>query len=76
MIKFRIEDNTGDTEVQVPLSNVPEKVNELIKDEKWCSIEHKDGTTETITKKINPEEFKKTLEEVKSVTATSKLRGG
>jgi hypothetical protein len=75
-ILFRIESNEGDTQIEIPKAEVPQKINELVENGQWATTEKKDGTTETLTKKINPEDFKKTLDEVKSVTANSKMKGG
>lgn len=75
-ILFKIESDEGDTEIEVPKEQVPEKVNEVIENGNWATTEKQDGTTETLTKKVNPEDWKKTFENVKSVTANSKVKGG
>lgn len=80
MIKFYIESKNGHDEVNVEETKVAEKVNEDIKQGNWATLEKTDGTTETLTKEVPKQEWKNVFGEsankVKSVTETSKMKGG
>jgi len=102
-ILFRIESENGDDQVQVPVEEAQAKVDELVKADKFVTIEKKDGTTVVASEKkedwggllkaakdqlkATTEELKKeekkvaetpkvNMDDVKSVTATGKLKAG
>jgi hypothetical protein len=74
LIPFLTESMNGHDTEQVPESQVPAKVEEQIGKGNWPTIEKKDGTTEVVTEK--KENWGDTFKDVKSVTSTSKMKGG
>jgi hypothetical protein len=90
-VLFRIESINGDDQLNVPEDKVVEKINTLTQEGKWSTVEMKDGSSQIITKPVEDEAWKNAFgkpktealdavkinpSDVKSVTSTSKLRGG
>lgn len=74
-IHLLIESKNGHDEVKVPESQVPEKVNEQLKEGKMVTVE-KDDKTEVLTKEVPKENWRDKFKDVQSATATSKMKGG
>ena len=90
-IQMLVESPNGHDTIAVPEHEVQEAVEKELKDGKWVTIEKKDGNTELLTeqdiptqKTISEAEVEKSDEEawaekfenVESVTATNKAKGG
>lgn len=75
-ILFLIESKNGHDESLVPQAQLPEKVNEQIADGKWATLEKENGSTEILTKEVKKDEWKDVFKDTKSVTTTSKMKGG
>ena len=74
-IPLLIESKNGHDEVNLPESQVPEKVNEQLKDGKMVTLE-KEDRTEVLTKEVPKENWRDKFKNVQSATATSKMKGG
>lgn len=57
-IPFLVESKNGHDEFEVPESKVQEEVSKQLKDDKWVTLEKKDGSSEILTKKDLPQENK------------------
>jgi hypothetical protein len=90
-IQMLVESPNGHDTIAVPENEVQEAVEKELKDGKWVTIEKKDGNTELLAeqdiptqKTISEAEVEKSDEEawaekfenVESVTATNKAKGG
>ncbi len=75
-VPFLIESKNGHDTEEVPESQVPEKVNEEVKNEKLVTVEKKDGSTEVVAEEKKKDEWGETFKDVKSATSTSKMKGG
>ncbi|MFH2106502.1 MAG: hypothetical protein ABII22_04525 [Candidatus Micrarchaeota archaeon] len=58
-IKLYIESKNGHDEIDVPKGQLQGEVEKQLNDNKWVTLENKDGTTEILTKKDLPQEEKK-----------------
>lgn len=56
-VLLRIESENGHDDLLVPKDQLPEKVGEQLKDDKWVTLEKNDKTTEILTKSDLPEEL-------------------
>ena len=76
-MKFLIESENGHEEQEVKKQEAEEKIKRELKDGKWITLEKKDGKSELLTDKdLDTIEWTNTLENVKSITATKKIKGG
>lgn len=81
MVKVMVEDNTGHSEKEVPEKDIQAEVEKELQDNKWVTTEKEDGSTEILTKADIPatdedKAWAEKFENVTSVTATNKVRGG
>ena len=49
-VLLRVESDNGHDDILVPKDQLPEKVEEQLKDNKWVTLEKKDGSTDILTK--------------------------
>jgi len=63
-VPFLIESNNGHDEKQVSLGDIQSEVEEQLKQDKWVTIEKKDGSSELLTKQDIPAEDEDDDEEV------------
>jgi len=76
-MKFLIESENGHEEQEVKKQEAEEKIKQELKNGKWITLEKKDGKSELLTDKdLDTIEWTNTLENVKSITATKKIKGG
>jgi hypothetical protein len=89
-IKMFVESPNGHDTIEVPENKVQEEVEKQLKDDKWVTIENEQGTelltekdipatktiNETGVEKTDEEKWAEKFENVKSVTATNKVKGG
>ena len=75
IIPLLIESKNGHDEVKVSENQVPEKVNEKIKEGKMVTLE-KDDKTEILTEEVPKENWQDKFKNVQSATVTSKMKGG
>lgn len=77
LMKFLIESENGHEEQEVKKQEAEEKIKQELKNGKWITLEKKDGKSELLTDKdLDTIEWTNTLENVKSITATKKIKGG
>jgi len=74
-IPLLIESKNGHDEVQVPESQIAEKIDEQLAEGKMVTLE-KENTTEVLTEEVPKENWKDKFADVQSATATSKMKGG
>lgn len=53
-VPFLVEDNNGHSTTNVPEDEVQKEVEEQLKQNKWVTLEHQDGSSELLTKKDIP----------------------
>lgn len=75
-IPFYIESINGHDTTLVPVEDVADKTNEQLGNDKWATIQKESGETQVLTKEVPKEQWKDVFTDVKSVTATSKMKGG
>ena len=89
-IKMFVESPNGHDTIEVPENEVQEEVEKQLKDDKWVTIEKKEGTelltakdiptTKTINEaeveESDEEKWAEKFENVESITATHKAKGG
>jgi len=82
-IPMLVESKDGHDALEVPKDEVAKKVQGQLEDGKWVSVEKTDGSSEILTEKDLPEPTKsedegwaEKFENVKSITATGKVKGG
>ena len=75
IIPLLIESKNGHDEVKIPEKQVPEKVNEQIREGKMVTLE-KDDKTEILTEEVTKDNWRDKFKNVQSATVTSKMKGG
>ncbi len=55
-IPLMVESDQGSIKTEVQKEDIPDKVKDELKDDKWVTLENEDGSTETLTKSDLPSE--------------------
>ncbi len=74
-----IESPNGHDTEDVPENEVQEQAENQLKDDKWVTVEKKDGETKILTEDdmdSDEQKWAQNFENIKSVTATQKAKGG